>query len=425
MYNDPAIIQLHYSQATSTSLPSSGFGPLQDLSSHASLMGLPNSSYQINVPFYQPNGSSGPWVAPLPSRPTNGSGLASNPSFQGFSLLPSSQSEPAPPFVTGTLNFHSSLFPEQSSAVASGLPTALMSNKPITQGSFPNAFNTCLPSVSLPTNFLENNNTLVSAVPSKPNTAYASATQYNVALDPDTGVAGTTGSLQSGESTPYLVTPSQLLQPGHTKSFLSQSLLMAEDDIVVSQVSSPELPVSIVVEDQAPILPLPSPPSHNYKLHGAPSHFRHGNRGRRERIGPNGILHHTTRFTEDFDFLAMNEKFNKDEVWGQLGQSNKAQGGGSGSQDESDAGPSKFEFKPAYVKDDFFDSLSSNALDQHSHSERPRFSEQRKIDVETFGAFARHRGGHGGRGLGRGVYSRGSYYARSYGYIGKGRGHRT
>lgn len=52
-----------------------------------------------------------------------------------------------------------------------------------------------------------------------------------------------------------------------------------------------------------------------------------------------------TRFTEDFDFIAMNEKFNKDEVWGHLGKSNKALDDGDNYEDEEDVGSSKHENK--------------------------------------------------------------------------------
>ncbi|KAA8532754.1 hypothetical protein F0562_032787 [Nyssa sinensis] len=140
-----------------------------------------------------------------------------------------------------------------------------------------------------------------------------------------------------------------------------------------------------------------------------------------------------TKFTEDFDFTAMNEKFKKDEVWGHLGKGNKSQskdkeGDGKGcdeddSQDEDDVELSKFESKPVYNKDDFFDSLSSNAFDYESSNGRTRFSEQMKIDTETFGDFPMYRGGRGPPCGGR---YRGSYYGRGYGrgygYVGRGRG---
>lgn len=40
--------------------------------------------------------------------------------------------------------------------------------------------------------------------------------------------------------------------------------------------------------------------------------------------------------------------------------------------------------QPVYVKDDFFDSLSCDALDrEEGRAERTKFSEQRKIDTEV------------------------------------------
>lgn len=125
--------------------------------------------------------------------------------------------------------------------------------------------------------------------------------------------------------------------------------------------------------------------------------------------------------------MAMNEKFNKDEVWGHLGKSNKSHSkekdaeenasDEDDSQDEDNGDVSKLEAKPVYNKDDFFDSLSCNALDNDPQNGRIRYSEQIKIDVETFGDFPRPRGGWGGRGR-----ARGGYYGRGNGYGGRGRG---
>lgn len=459
MYNDPAIIQSHYSQAaTSTHLPTASAGSLQDLSSHASQLVLPNSTFQGSFPSYPPNVSSGSWGSLLPPPPANGSGFTTPMYWQGLygvsdglqaqqqSLIqplsglsttqsmqqsmqypPMNASLPAggsnllalqfsefppppvlPPLDNGTFNFHSPLLPGQFSTVASGSSTTLMSN---TTPHF--ALSTSLPLV-FP----------LTAVPNKTTVVPGSVMLYNGASELEPSLTGISNSFLNEGSMPSLVTPGQLLHPGLTSAPSSQSLQTAQD-VEVVQVSSSELPVLTLVEAQAPILPLPSPPG--YKLSGAPSHIRHYNRGGRERARANGNLHPVTRFTEDFDFLTMNEKFNKDEVWDHLGKSNKTQEDGNGSQDEDDAGPSKLEVKPVYVKDDFFDSLSCNALDRGSLNGRTKFSERMKMDAETFGDFTRHHGGGRGRGrgLGRNGYSRGGYYPRSYGYIRRGRGHGT
>lgn len=198
-----------------------------------------------------------------------------------------------------------------------------------------------------------------------------------------------------------------------------------------------------------PLLPLPSAeqkqqgPAQQRGNHGVPvgqrnrwqgngyggnGNYNRRGRGRGSHTGRGvGLANPTQQFTEDFDFSAMNEKFKKDEVWGALG--------GKDDEEEDDFDDSHAEEEAAadsahsdgpkkvlYKKDDFFDSLSCDAI-EGGRQERTKFSEQRKIDTETFGAFpVRSRGGRGGRGgRGRGGYRGGYYGGGSYG-IGRGGG---
>ncbi|KAJ6726409.1 SCD6 PROTEIN-RELATED [Salix purpurea] len=238
--------------------------------------------------------------------------------------------------------------------------------------------------------------------------------------------------------TPPLVTPDQLLQSGPTIAPSPKPLQTAHKDVegvkaaaapLPPPAAAPESTVPVTTEAQPPILPLPT--------NGANFHARHGYRGR-ERGRASGSSRPMTKFTEDFDFMAMNEKFKKDEVWGHLGKNNKSHSkdredgnvsSEDDSQDEDEDGLAKIE--PVYNKDDFFDTISCNAFDNDSQNGRTRFSEQMKLDTETFGDFTRYRGGRGGRGPPRGGRgpprggrSRGSYYGRGYGYgyVGRGRG---
>jgi len=66
-------------------------------------------------------------------------------------------------------------------------------------------------------------------------------------------------------------------------------------------------------------------------------------------------LRPVTEFTEDFDFIAMNEKFNKDEVWGHLGKNKSHSKDGEGNafdedyQDEEIEDLSNFDVKVMFI----------------------------------------------------------------------------
>ncbi|KAI4357879.1 hypothetical protein L6164_001798 [Bauhinia variegata] len=497
--NDPAIIQSHYPRpvTTSTSLPSAVSGPMTDLSSHNPQLGLPGSNFQGPLPLYQPGGNIGSWGA-SPSAPSaNGGGLAMPMYWQGYygapnglpqlhqqSLLrpppglsmPSSMQQPMQypnfntPIPAGSANlpeFPSPVVPASTSSPSltstsippSNLPSTLppVPSATLASETLPASLPSKAPTVSLPAPTLAANmpsfsplitssdiNAILPPISNKPNAIPipASSLPFQTVSQSTPVVVGSSNSVRNETPAPSLVTPGQLLQSGPTIASSSQpSQTPSHKDVEMVQGSSsapPEPSVPISAESQPPILPLPVTSRPSHRSNGAPVQTHHGygyrGRGRGQGIASSRPV---TKFTEDFDFTAMNEKFKKDEVWGHLGKSNKSHSKEKDGdenisdeddiQDEDNGEVSKSESKPVYNKDDFFDTLSCNALDD-SQNGRTRYSEQIKIDAETFGDFMRHRGGRGGRGPWRGGRSRGGYYGRGdygrggYGYSGRGRG---
>ncbi|KAI9092020.1 hypothetical protein K1719_027955 [Acacia pycnantha] len=498
--NDPAIIQSHYPRpvTTSTSLPSSGSGPLNDLNSHTTQLGMPGLNFQGPLPLYQPGGNPGSWGASPAAPNANGGGLAMPMYWPGYygapnglphitqqSLLrpppglsiPSSMQQPiqypnfnpalptgpstlpelppslvsansSSPIVTSASlllpNLSSTLPPVPSATLASEtLPVSVPNKAPaISLAAATLASN--LPSLTPLVAPSPDVNAIVPPISSKPNAVSSSSLPYQNVPQLTPANIGTS-SVRTETTTLPLVTPGQLLQPGPTITSSSNSVQTSHKDVEVvkaSSTSSPDLTVAVSAECQPPILPLPmnSRPTHrpsegaqNYQHQHQHQHQHHsyGYRGRGRGRGIGGPRP-VTKFSEDFDFMAMNEKFNKDEVWGHLGKtkSHSKEKDGEDVSDEDDGQDgyngeeSKNEAKPVYNKDDFFDTLSCNSLDHYPQNGRTRYSEQVKIDTETFGDFVRPRGGRGGRGLlrGGGGRSRGGYYGRGYGYTPRGRG---
>ncbi|EFH39748.1 hypothetical protein ARALYDRAFT_916947 [Arabidopsis lyrata subsp. lyrata] len=142
-------------------------------------------------------------------------------------------------------------------------------------------------------------------------------------------------------------------------------------------------------------------------------------------------------YTEEFDFEAMNEKFNKSELWGYLGKSN--QRNQNDYREETAIEPNaEGNVQPAYNKDDFFDTISCNPLDRvgRSGQQHTQFPEHMRQVPEAFASnFQRPPPLQPGQGAYlaaqtnyRGGYHNNNYYANSgYGYYsgGRGRGRNT
>uniref|UniRef100_A0A2P2LVT0 Uncharacterized protein MANES_14G096300 n=2 Tax=Rhizophora mucronata TaxID=61149 RepID=A0A2P2LVT0_RHIMU len=388
----------------------------------------------IQQPMQYPNFNAPlPTSSNLPGSNMPASNLPSSLPDIPSPLLPASSSAlNLTPISSSPTTLPSILPPVPSTTFASETLSSLMPNKAPSSVLPVANLTTSLPSLSP----LATSNPVSSIVPkisTKPSAISGPSIPYQSMEQSSQSTVVASSSLRTEALAPSLVTPGQLLQTGPAAVSSSQSVQTIHKDVEVVQVSSslsaePKMPVA--TEAQPPILPLPVPSRTSHKPNGAPFHARPGFRGR-ERGREIGSSRAVTKFTEDFDFEAMNEKFKKDEVWDHLGKvskphsKDKEDGNVSDdddSQDEVDGEYAKIEVKAVYNKDDFFDTISCTTLDHDSQNGRTRFSEQMKIDTETFGDFPRFRGGRGGRGPPRGGRSRGSYYGRGYGYAYGGRG---
>jgi len=474
LHSDPAIISLQsqYSQPTSVSTqfsPAEG-GSLSDMNCQVTYSGVIPSPFQGGMPpVYQAGANLGSWCHPPSPPAANGIGVGMPMYWPGYYNPPGGlshlQQQPIPfqthPGMPFSLAHQHQL--QQSSAPSSsamGLPASLAFTSPLhqpvtvsTNSSVSSVVSACVPvdtivssgsttvisdpmstlssvpqSTAVPSSVTSASSkqevsVIVTPASNKPRIVSVSTLSSQAISQPTSTLVGPTSLDLSTSEIPTLVTPGQLLQPvGFTSSSICQTSV---EEYKVSGL--PNLTSQSLIERSSnlrpqaipsqPLLPLPTSssqqkPSQQLCNSGGNSSVSWRGRGR-GRGG--GILNGAVQFIEDFDFTAMNEKFNKDEVWGQLGkgeskdnlEDREEREPANGNTEERSLGQSSISFqvssrKPTYTKDDFFDSISCDALDRRGRSERTKFSEQRKIDTQTFGSYSLRssmgRGGRGGRG---------------------------
>ncbi|KAM1033856.1 hypothetical protein FF1_037298 [Malus domestica] len=401
IHEDPAIIQSHYTGAPVSSPPSALVG---GNTSSTQLPSPPALSFPMYWQGYNgaslnmsdhphnhiPLQSSSAISHPLTMQnktPGNQSSTAIGMANGSECLTPVISSS-APTFVHP--NFSASVTPVTFSSL--GMPSSLASQVPLPSHSTPlNASRLTMPLFPSPRQDLDISETQIvtkavsDPVPVLPSQSMPYPGSFSVGSD--------LGPLLTPP--PSLLTPDQLAP---SRSHL-MGTLMPTSSSSISMIPPPAT--------QAPLLPLPT------STQQSP---------------------YSTQFTEEFDFLAMNEKFKKDEVWGYLGQDKQRHStervddsgtSGTGQCLDEKEGGLVHNTKPAYNKDEFFDTISCSSVNRGGRNGH-RFSERMKHDTETFGNFQQRSNlGYGGYASGRGGNYRGPYQwgrGYGYGYGGRGRG---
>ncbi|XP_042504934.1 protein decapping 5-like [Macadamia integrifolia] len=471
VHNDPAIIQSHYASGPSGSSNSAsvGGGALTDLSFHGESTASARVAYPGALPLYQPGGY---WGSSPATQNSNGLSLSMPLSWQGYygssGGLPQAQQQSMPfqppstisvplmlqnqlqyPEVLESLSTSTANLSELAAPVPSNVPTANSVALKFSS-SLNSAISTSLSDVpsslfikaSVPSHSSSNLltisslplssqyvNPIAASISGKGGSAPLPVLPVQSLPYSSPSIAGSiSGSLLT--KPPTLLTPDHLMQPGPPASSSIQIPYSDQKNVDGPMAASAKPSSSVSTPLQLPLLPLPLS---TQKFDESVAYSKPSNGEDRGNYGQ-GSHQSVTDYTEEFDFIAMNEKFRKDEVWGYLGKAKerlKAEGT-EDSPDEQyaeygqgDEAP-KSTVKPVYNKDDFFDTLSCNSVTRGAWNGRIRFSERMKLDTETFGDFPqRAYSGHGGRGIGRAGNYRGSYYnwGRGYGYGARGRGH--